>query len=191
MEKTYLFILDDSGKRKATFLKGIHGKTLEDLQAKANAEYPDDTQLVGEGEEYFNEFAQGKIYVNGRFIPEPPYIPPLADVQAAKISELKGIRDAKELEPVPYNDANFDFDQKSYERITAAIYALDITGGSIGWTTADNTVVSVTAADLRGVIAAAAVRSNQLHITYRDLKADVMACTTNEEVEAIHWPAEE
>lgn len=187
MEKTYLFILDDSGKRKATFLKGIHGKTLEDLQAKADAEYPGDTQLVGEGEDYFNEFAQGKIYVNGRFIPEPPYIPPLADVQAAKISELKGVRDAKELEPVSYNGANFDFDTKSFDRINAAIIALD-GGGSIGWTTADNTVVSVTAADLRGVIAAAAVRSNQLHIIYRNLKAEVMAAATNEEVEGIHWP---
>ena len=188
MEKTYLFILETTGKRKATFLKGIHGKTLEELREKANTEYPGDTQLVGEGEEYFNQFAQGKIYVNGQFVDEPPYVPPLADVQAAKIAELKSVRDAKELEPVPYNGANFDFDQKSYERITAAIYALDLTGGSIGWTTADNTVVSVTAADLRGVIAAAAVRSNQLHIIYRDLKADVMAATTNEEVEEIHWP---
>ena len=187
MAKTYLFILDNSGKRKATFLTGVHGKDLDALREKATAEYPDDTQLVGIGEEYFNEFAQGKIYVNGEFVPEPPYVPPLADVQAAKIAELKSIRDAKELEPVAYNGSSFDFDTKSYDRINAAIIALD-GGGSIGWTTADNTVVTVTAADLRGVIAAAAVRSNQLHITYRELKAAVMDCTTNEEVEEIHWP---
>ena len=185
--KTYLFILDTNGSRKATFLKGIHGKTLEELRAKANTEYPGDTQLVGEGEEYFNQFAQGKIYVNGQFVDEPPYVPPLDDVKAAKIAELKAVRDAKELEPVSYNGANFDFDTKSFDRINAAIIALD-GGGSIGWTTADNTVVSVTAADLRGVIAAAAVRSNQLHITYRNLKEAVMAATTIEEVEEIHWP---
>lgn len=189
MEKTYLFILDDSGKRKATFLKGIHGKTLEDLQAKANAEYPGDTQLVGEGEEYFNEFAQGKIYVNGRFIPEPPYIPPLADVQAAKISELKGIRDAKEVEPIRTEKGLFDYDDKARDRIQAAIIALN-GGGQIEWTLADNTNVNVTNLDLEDVIRAVAVRSNTLHVTYRQLKEQVMAAQTNEEVQAITWPEE-
>jgi len=190
MEKVYLFILDESGKRQATFLKGVHGKDLAALQAKANTEYPGAPQLVGYGEDYFNEFASGKIYVNGEFIPEPPYVPPLEDVQSAKLSELKGIRDAKEVEPVLCSGNRFDFDTKSFDRINAAIIALDA-GGSIGWTTADNTVVSVTANDLRGVIAAAAIRSNLLHVTYRDLKADVMAATTIEEVEEIHWPTEE
>lgn len=188
MEKTYLFILDDSGKRKATFLLGIHGSTLEELQAKADAEYPGDFQLVGYGEEYFNNFAQGMIYVNGEFVPEPPYVPPLENVMAAKISELKGIRDAKELEPVQYGDNLFDFDTKSFDRINAAIIALDQTHGSIGWTCADNSVVVVTADDLRGVIAAAAVRSNDLHVIYRGLKERVNEATTNAEVEAISWP---
>ena len=189
MEKTYLFILDENGKRQATFLKGIHGKDLEALQAKAAAEYPGATQLVGTGEDYFNQFAQGKIYVNGQFVDEPPFIPPLADVQASKLAELKSIRDAKEVEPVSYNGNNYDFDTKSFDRINAAIIALD-GGRSIGWTTADNTVVTVTANDLRGVIAAAAVRSNTLHVTYRNLKGAVLAATTNAEVEAIVWPEE-
>ena len=186
MNNTYLFILEQSGKRKATFLKGVHGKTMEALIRKAEAEYPGDTYLPGD-DSYFNEFAQGKIYIDGHFIPEPPYVPLLADVQAAKIAELKVIRDAKELEPVAYNGSDFDFDTKSFDRINAAIIALD-QGGSIDWTTADNSVVTVTAVDLRGVIAAAAVRSNQLHIIYRDLKADVMAATTIEAVQEIHWP---
>ena len=42
--------------------------------------------------------------------------------------------------------------------------------------------------DLRGVIAAAAVRSNSLHIKYNELKQRVNAAQTVEEVEAIHWP---
>ena len=70
----------------------------------------------------------------------------------------------------------------------AAIIALDQTHGSIGWTCADNSVVVVTADDLRGVIAAAAVRSNALHVIYRELKEAVQAATTNEEVESINWP---
>ena len=186
MKNTYVFLLDE-GKRVATFLLGIHGKTIEALIAKAEKEYPGKTYLQGD-DSYFNEFAAGKIYVDGHFIDPPPYVPPLKDVQAAKLTELKGIRDAKELEPVQYGDNLFDFDTKSFDRINAAIIALDQTHESIGWTCADNSVVVVTADDLRGVIAAAAVRSNDLHVIYRGLKERVNEATTNAEVEAISWP---
>lgn len=119
MEKTYLFILDENGKRQATFLKGIHEKDLEALQAKAAAEYPGATQLVGKGEEYFNQFAQGKLYVNGQFVDEPPYVPTEAELLASaknqKLAELRkllsdtdykaikfaeGAMTAQEFEPV-------------------------------------------------------------------------------------------
>ena len=186
MKKTYLFILDE-GKRVATFLLGIHGKTIEALIAKAEAEYPGKTYLQGD-DSFFNEFAAGKIYVDGQFIDPPPYVPPLEDVKAAKIAELKGIRDEKEVEPVQYIDHYYDFDVKSFDRINAAIIALDQTHGTIGWTTADNSVVEVNADSLRGVIASAALRSNTLHIIYRELKEAVNAATTAEEVESINWP---
>lgn len=190
MNNTYLFILDESGKRKATFLLGIHGKTMEKLMEKAQTEYPGDTYLQG-GDDYFNEFANNKIYVDDHFEDEPPYVPPLEDVKAAKISELKGIRDEKELEPVQYIDHLYDFDTKSFDRINAAIIALDQTQGTIGWTTADNQVVEVNADALRGVIASAAIRSNALHVIYRELKEAVNAATTVEEVNSISWPPEE
>ena len=186
MKKTYLFILDE-GKRVATFLLGIHAKTIEALIAKAEKEYPGKTYLQGD-DSYFNEFAAGKIYVDGHFIDPPPYVPPLEDVKAAKIAELKGIRDEKELEPVQYIDHLYDFDVKSFDRINAAIIALDQTHGTIGWTTADNSVVEVNADSLRGVIASAALRSNTLHVIYRELKEAVNAATTAEEVESINWP---
>lgn len=188
MKKTYLFILDE-GKRVATFLLGIHGKTIEALIAKAEKEYPGKTYLQGD-DSSFNEFAAGKIYVDGQFIDPPPYVPPLEDVKAAKIAELKGIRDEKEVEPVQYIDHLYDFDVKSFDRINAAIIALDQTHGTIGWTTADNSVVEVNADSLRGVIASAALRSNTLHIIYRELKEAVNAATTAEEVESINWPEE-
>ena len=186
MKKTYLFILDE-GKRVATFLLGIHGKTIEALIAKAEKEYPGKTYLQGD-DSFFNEFAAGKIYVDGQFIDPPPYVPPLEDVKAAKIAELKGIRDEKEVEPVQYIDHYYDFDVKSFDRINAAIIALDQTHGTIGWTTADNSVVEVNADSLRGVIASAALRSNTLHIIYLELKDAVNAATTAEEVESINWP---
>ena len=190
MEKTYLFILDDSGKRKATFLLGIHGSALEELQAKADAEYPGDFQLVGYGEEYFNNFAQGMIYVNGEFVPEPPYVPPLEDVKAAKISEFKTIRDAKEVEPVQTTKGLFDYDDKSRDRL--AIERQSLTDNpsveSIVWTTADNHRVAMTIVDFAEINSVAAYRSNLLHIQYNDLKEQVNVCETVEEVEAIVWP---
>lgn len=111
----------------------------------------------------------------------------LEETKEMQIYHLKAVRDNKEMEPVVYKGNRFDFDQKSYERITAAMVALGETG-TINWTTADNNVVELTAEDMRGVIRAAAVRSNSLHVIYRQLKDQVMAAKTNEEVLEIQWP---
>ena len=143
-EKTYLFILDENGKRQATFLKGIHGKDLEALQAKAAAEYPGATQLVGKGEEYFNQFAQGKLYVNGQFVDEPPYVPTEAELLAAakstKLAELQqmlgstdykaikfaeGAMTAQEFEPVRTQRQAW---RVAYNAIEAALTVAEVEG---------------------------------------------------------------
>lgn len=111
----------------------------------------------------------------------------LDELKSDKINEFKSIRDTEEVKPIAYNGNLFDFDDKARDRINSAIIALDITGQSIEWTTADNTNVLVTADDLRGVIAAVAMRSNELHVKYRQLKEQVEACTTAEEVAEIVW----
>lgn len=111
----------------------------------------------------------------------------LEQLKQDKINELKTIRDTEEVKPIEYNGNSYDYDDKARDRINSAIIALDITGQSIEWTTADNTNVLVTADDLRGVIAAVAVRSNQLHAKYRELKEQVLACSTAEEVAEIVW----
>lgn len=113
--------------------------------------------------------------------------PTFEEIVAAKLSELKSTRDTLETEPIEYNGNLFDFDEKARDRINSAIIALSITGQSIEWTTADNTNVTVTANDLRGVIANVAVRSNELHIKYRELKEQILACTTKEELDKIQW----
>lgn len=113
--------------------------------------------------------------------------PSLDELKQAKINELKTIRDTEEIKPIEYNGNLFDFDDKARDRINSAIIALSITGQSIEWTTADNTNVAVTAQDLRNIIAAVALRSNDLHIKYRELKEQVLACETAEEVDKIVW----
>ena len=113
----------------------------------------------------------------------------LEELKADKVQQLKWSRDAAEVEPIEYGGNKYDYDDKARDRINAAIIALDTMGegASIIWTLADNTNVSVTANDLRGVIAAVAIRSNDLHIKYRELKEQVLACTTKDAVEQIVW----
>ena len=113
--------------------------------------------------------------------------PTLDELKQAKINELKTIRDTEEVKPIEYNGNLFDFDEKARDRINSAIVALDITGESIEWTTAGNINVAVTAQDLRNIIAAVALRSNDLHIKYRELKEQVETCTTKEQLEKIEW----
>lgn len=112
--------------------------------------------------------------------------PSLDELKAQKINELKTIRDTEEVKPIEYNGNLFDYDEKARDRINAAIIALDIAGGgaSLSWTTADNTEATVTSNDLRAIIAAVAVRSNELHIRYRNAKAKVEEAQTAEELEA-------
>lgn len=114
---------------------------------------------------------------------------PLEVIKQRKITELKYRRDKAEVEPIEYNGHSFDYDDKARDRINSAIIALDVMGDgkTIEWTLADNTNVTVTANDLRGVVANVAVRSNKLHVKYRELKELVETCTTNEELDLICW----
>lgn len=111
----------------------------------------------------------------------------LEQLKQDKIAKLKYRRDTKEVEPIEYNGNLFDFDDKARDRINSAIIALDLTGQYIEWTTADNTNVSVCADDLRAVVAAVAVRSNELHIKYRTFKELVEAAETEDDLSSIKW----
>lgn len=121
-------------------------------------------------------------------VPPEPEPPTLEEVKEQKISELKGIRDTKEVEPIRTDKGIFDYDDKSRDRLYIARQALtDNGGGSITWTTADNQRVSMEVSDFAAINGAAAVRSNALHIKYNELKQRVNAAQTVEEVEAITW----
>lgn len=141
--------------------------------------------------DYPNEDIDGYIGLIDTYIDSKgkrEYVPPtFEEIVTAKLSELKSTRDTLETEPIEYQGTRYDYDDKARDRINAAIIALDITGQSIEWTTADNTNVTVTAQDLRNIIAAVAIRSNELHVKYRNLKEQVLACTTADEVAEIVW----
>ena len=115
--------------------------------------------------------------------------PTLDEVKAQKIAELKGSRDTQEVEPIRTDKGIFDYDDKSRDRLYIARQALTDAGGkdTITWTTADNQRVPLGVADFAAINGAAATRSNALHIKYNELKEQVNACETIEEVDAITW----
>ena len=114
---------------------------------------------------------------------------PIEYFKNRRIEILKMQRDKAEVEPIEYKGNLYDYDEKARDRINAAIIALELQGegATIEWTTADNDDAVVTAQDLRAIVAAVAVRSNALHIKYRSLKAQVQACSSAGDVEAIKW----
>lgn len=120
--------------------------------------------------------------------PSPPE-PTLDEAKTAKINELKMYRDAEEVEPITTDNGIFDYDDKSRDRLSIARQALEDTGGegTITWTTADNQRVPLGVSDFATINGAAANRSNGLHIKYNELKEQVNACTTIEEVKNIKW----
>lgn len=109
----------------------------------------------------------------------------LDEVKAEKITSLKADRDRLEVEDIEVDGHLYDYDEKARERINNAIIALQASGTSILWTLANNDSVLVTAQDLVAVVSAVAVRSNTLHVAYRDAKAKVNAAMTAEEVNAV------
>lgn len=141
--------------------------------------------------DYPNDDLDGYIALVDAFIQnkaDREYVPPtFEEIVAAKIAELKSTRDTLETEPIEYNGNRYDYDDKARDRIAAAIIALDVQeeGAKISWTTADNEDAVVTAADLRAIVAAVAVRSNLLHIAYRKAKAQVEATGSAEEVDVV------
>ena len=147
----------------------------------------DYNKLIGNADKEYLIADDGTVYLK----PEPTEEELLAIAKPAKIAALKAERDRLEVEPIAYAGNLFDYDDKARERINAAIIALDVQTqqtkavAKIEWTTADNNDVTVTADDLRTVIALVANRSNALHVAYRKAKEKVEAATTKEEVEAI------
>lgn len=111
----------------------------------------------------------------------------IESVKEHKILTLKIQRDNAEVQPIEYKSNLYDYDEKARDRINAAIIALELQGegATIEWTTADNDDAVVTAQDLRMIIASVATRSNNLHTAYRAAKAQVVAATTANEVDAV------
>lgn len=183
-------ILPDNGQRKDTKLAVEYGE--KEIAEFIKSGYvivnqADFNRLIGNADGEYLIADDGSVYPK----PAPTDAELLAETKPAKIAELKAARDAREVEPIEYGGNMYDYDDKARERINAAIIALDVQTAqtkavaSIDWTTAVDADISVTADDLRAVVASVARRSNALHIAYREAKDKIEQATTVAEVEAI------
>lgn len=110
----------------------------------------------------------------------------LQEIKSSKIAELKTARDTEEISPIEYGGYRWDFDDKAIQRINGAIIALG-DEDTITWTTADNEEIVVNQEDLNDIIKASAIRSNALHVKYRELKHQVEQAETEEQIKSIVW----
>ena len=68
---TYLSIYDATGERVTSYVTGVHGDTVEELQIKAKVEYPDKVHVVQDALTY-NKALQGDLlYKDGAYQAKP------------------------------------------------------------------------------------------------------------------------
>ena len=109
---TYLSIYDATGERVTSYVTGVHGDTVEELQTKAKVEYPDKVHVVQDALTY-NKALQGDLlYKDGEYQarPEPTEdekreaeLAALDAEYANKISEIESeMAKAKAIEDEDY-----------------------------------------------------------------------------------------
>lgn len=116
----------------------------------------------------------------------------LATLKDRKKEEIKAARNAAEAAGFDYNGGRFDSDAISCQRITAAASVASMALATnqpfaITWTLQDNATMALDAAGMCGVLQALATYSAGLHAKAGQLKAEVDAAATAEEVAAIVW----
>lgn len=83
---TYLSIYETTGERVTSYVTGVHGDTVEELQTKAKVEYPDKVHVVQDALTY-NKALQGDLlYKNGEYVPRPE--PTEAEKREAALESL-------------------------------------------------------------------------------------------------------
>lgn len=125
--------------------------------------------------------------------PAPGPVWPVAKAQAW--ARIKAARDRAEFGTFTWNGYTFDGDPESQRRIQGAaqLAAMAITAGvpwSIAWTLADNSTITMSAADMIAAGTSLAVSVAGAHNTARALRTQIDAAATQAELDAIQWPGD-
>lgn len=136
------------------------------------------TEISDEDQEIYltNEYIRNAK--TGKPIPRPPYVPTIDEVATNVWTTVKSARNAAEQSGCPYIDKVLDTDSVSVQRINTAVQAAQVAqtqkqSFSIEWTMQDNSIVTMTIADVLGMPVALATYSNQLHDRARKIRDDI------------------
>lgn len=127
-------------------------------------------------------------YRNGALVWEDPRT--LAQMKAHKWAEIKAARAAAEDGGFTWDGSIFDSDMASNLRISGAVQLAQIVGGafSIDWTLADNSVRTLSAAQMVAVGVAAGQHVATQRAIGRGLRTQINSATTPQDLEVIVWP---
>jgi hypothetical protein len=112
----------------------------------------------------------------------------LQDHKTAKWTELKQARSQAEYAGFTWDGSVFDSNAISQQRITGAVTLAQMdTEFSINWTLADNTVRQLNATQMKEVGAALGVHVATQFARAQDLRTQLDAAQTAEQVAAVNW----
>lgn len=117
----------------------------------------------------------------------------LPERKSAKWASIKQRRSEEEFGGFTWDGSTFDSDPQSQSRIQGAAQLATLAmiasqAFSVDWTLADNTVRTLTGADMLAVGQQMGVHIMTTHATSRALREAIEAATTPEQLESIVWP---
>ena len=83
---TYVSIYEESWERVTSYVTGVHGETVEELEELANNQYPTFTHVVQDALTYNNALQHDLLYKNGEYVPRPE--PTEAEKREAALASL-------------------------------------------------------------------------------------------------------
>lgn len=121
----YVFVLDEKGIRKTSYVVGIHADTLEETEQLAKQTYPTAVIVTGDSEMQ-EQFTNGKAYVNGEFVDVP--VTEYEPTKAERIAQIRKYYDERfatldqalirrRLANVPYDDLQAQFKKLNAEMV--------------------------------------------------------------------------
>lgn len=112
----------------------------------------------------------------------------LAQIKAVRWNKIKRSRTEAEEAGFTWDGSTFDSDEVSQRRIGDAVTMAGIVPGfTIDWTLADNTVRTLSAADMVNVGLSLSQHIQAVFQRGRARRAEIEAATTKQEVNAIDW----